>query len=149
MTTACDTNVLAYAEGTNGAAMKRRALDLLGRLPSESMLIPVQALGELFNVLVRKAGRHPADARASILAWQDAYLTVPTSPAVMARAVDLATDHRLSIWDAVILSAAADAGCRLLLSEGLQDGFTWSGVTVVNPFAAKPHALLESLLEQS
>ncbi len=72
---------------------------------------------------MRKAGRPPGDARAAILAWQDAYPLVPTSPVVMARAVDLAADHRLSIWDAVILSSAADAGCRLLLSEDLQEGF--------------------------
>ncbi len=29
---------------------------------------------------------------------------------------DLATDHRLGIWDAVIFSSAAEGGCRLLLS---------------------------------
>lgn len=56
--------------------------------------------------------------------------------------------HRLGIWDALILSAAADAGCRLLLSEDLQDGFTWGGVTVANPFAASRHPLLEALLSE-
>ena len=146
MTAAFDTNVLAYAEGTNGAAMKKRALHLLTRLPPDSVVIPVQALGELFNVLVRKAGRPPAEARASVLGWQDAHETVPTSSSVLARATDLAADHRLSIWDAVILSAAADAGARVLLSEDLQEGFTWSGVTVVNPFAETFHPLLASLL---
>lgn len=30
-------------------------------------------------------------------------------------------DHRLRIWGAVILSATAEAGCRLLLSVDLQD----------------------------
>jgi predicted nucleic acid-binding protein len=59
---------------------------------------------------------------------------------------DLATDHRLGIWDAVILSAASQAGCRLLLSENLQEGFTWAGVTVVNPFSSPRHALLSALL---
>ncbi|HZC22176.1 MAG TPA: VapC toxin family PIN domain ribonuclease, partial [Candidatus Binatia bacterium] len=49
-------------------------------------------------------------------------------------------------WDAIILSAAAEAGCRLLLSEDLQAGFTWNGVTVANPFAAKKHELLAELL---
>ena len=44
------------------------------------------------------------------------------------------------------MSAAADASCRLLLSEDLQDGFTWSGVTVANPFAAARHPLLDALL---
>ena len=61
-------------------------------------------------------------------------------------AMDLAADHQLGLWDALILSAAADAGCRLLLSEDLQDGFTWSGVTVTNPFGSSPHTLLGALL---
>jgi predicted nucleic acid-binding protein len=64
----------------------------------------------------------------------------------MLAAADLATDPRLGIWDAVILSVASQAGCRLLLSEDLQDGFTWGGVTVVDPFASPRHALLESQL---
>jgi predicted nucleic acid-binding protein len=64
----------------------------------------------------------------------------------MLAAADLATDHQLGIWDAVILSAASQAGCRLLLSEDLEEGFTWAGVTVVNPFSSPRHALLEALL---
>ena len=54
----------------------------------------------------------------------------------------------LGIWDAVILSAASRSGCRLLLSEDLQKGFTWAGVAVVNPFASTQHALLQALLEE-
>ena len=54
--------------------------------------------------------------------------------------------HNHRIWDAVILSAAAAAECRVLLSEDMQHGFTWSGVTVVNPFAEPPHPLLEDLI---
>ena len=64
----------------------------------------------------------------------------------MLGAADLATDHRLSIWDAVILSAAPEAGCRLLLSEDLQEGLTWKGVTVTNPFSAAKNELLAGLL---
>lgn len=146
MTIAIDTNVLAYAEGTNGAVMKKRALELIERLPAAAVVIPAQVLGELFNVLVRKAGRPAAGAREAVLTWQDAHDVAPTSSAVMARAADLAADHRLGIWDAVILAAAAEAGCRLLLSEDLHDGFTWSGLTVVNPFAAELHPLLKAWL---
>jgi predicted nucleic acid-binding protein len=60
-------------------------------------------------------------------------------------AIDLAADHKLSIWDA-ILAVAAEAGCRLLLSEDLQQGFTWAGVTVVNPFITPLHPLLMAAL---
>ena len=146
MRVALDTNVLAYAEGVNGVERKRTALELVQRLPEGAVLLPVQALGELFHLLVRKAGRPPAKARRAILSWQDAFPLIDTSAEIMLSAADLATDHQLSIWDAVILSATAEAGCRLLLSEDLQEGFTWKGVTVTNPFLTRKHELLVALL---
>ncbi|MFZ0838711.1 MAG: PIN domain-containing protein [Xanthobacteraceae bacterium] len=146
MRVALDTNVLAYAEGINAAQRRGSALDLVQRLPQEATVIPVQVLGELFNVLVRKGGRSRADAREALLGWRDTFPVIETSPEIMLTAVDLATDHQFGIWDAVILSAASQAGCRLLLSEDLQDGFTWGGVTVINPFASPRHLLLEAII---
>jgi predicted nucleic acid-binding protein len=146
MKVALDTNVLAYAEGTNGTAMRDKALALIQRLPPGAIVLPVQTLGELFNVLVRKAKRRPARARAAVLSWRDAYPVVETSATVMVNAMDLASDHGLTIWDSVVLAASAEAEARLLLSEDLQEGFTWHGVTVANPFAPARHPLLTALL---
>ncbi len=149
MRVALDTNVLAYAEGINGAERRDAALAIIRRLPQEAAVVPAQALGELFNVLVRKGGRSRGEARDALLSWRDAAPIVETSPETMLAAADLATDHQLGIWDAVILSAASRSGCRLLLSEDLQDGFTWGGVTVVNPFASPQHPLLQALAEEN
>jgi predicted nucleic acid-binding protein len=143
---ALDTNVLAYAEGVNGAARKVDALDLIQRLPPGAALLPVQALGELFQLLVRKVNRTPAQARAAILGWRDAFPLIETSETVMLGAAELAATRRFSFWDGVILASAAEGGCRLLLTEDLQEGFTWNGVTVTNPFGASPHPLLADLL---
>src|SRR5262245_18014956 len=101
MRIALDTSVLAYAEGTNGAAMRDKALKVIERLPSGAVVLPVQTLGELFNVLVRKAKRRPARARAAVLSWRDAYSMVETSATVMVNAMDLASDRGLTIWDSV------------------------------------------------
>lgn len=149
MRVALDTNILAYAEGVNGADMKRTALELVEKLPRGAVWLPVQTLGELFSLLVRKAGREPAKARKAILSWRDAFSLIETSSEIMLAAADLATDHQLSIWDAVILAAAAEGGCRLLLSEDMQEGFTWKGATVTNPFASHEHELLAALLTDS
>ncbi len=146
MRVAFDTNVLAYAEGIDGLERREAALTLIRRLSQEAAVIPVQVLGELFNVLVRKGGKSRTEAREALLSWRDTFPIVETSPEVMLAAADLATDHQLSIWDAVILSAASQAGCRLLLSEDLQEGFTWGGVTVVNPFSTPRHPMLNALL---
>jgi predicted nucleic acid-binding protein len=146
MKIALDTNVLAYAEGTNGAATRDQALELIQRLPQGAIVLPVQTLGELYNVLVQKARRRPARARTAVLSWRDAYPLVETSATVMVNSMDLTSDHGLTIWDSVVLAASAEAGCRLLLSEDLQEGFTWRGVTVTNPFAPALHPLLTALL---
>jgi predicted nucleic acid-binding protein len=143
---ALDTNVLAYAEGVNGAARKADALELIQRLPPGTVLLPIQALGELFQLLVRKVKRTPAQARVAMLGWRDAFPLIETSETVMLGAAELAATHRFSFWDGVIFASAAEGGCRLLLSEDLQEGFTWSGVTVTNPFSGSPHPLLANLL---
>ena len=104
-------------------------------------------MGELFHVLVRKAKRRPARARAAVLGWRDAYPFAETSDSVMVSAMDLASTHGLSIWDSVVLAASAEAECRLWLSEDLREGFTWRGLTVANPFRPAMHPLLAALLK--
>ena len=149
MNLAIDTNVLAYAEGVNDAARQRVAIDLIAALPPERTFLPVQALGELFAVLVKRGRRSRADARQAILHWGDTFPLIESSSDVLLRAMDLAADHQMFAWDAFILSSAAEANCRLLLSEDLQDGFTWGGVTVTNPFADERHPLLLKAMKTS
>jgi len=146
LSVALDTNVLVYAEGLNGPEKRKAALDLLAALPPSSVSVPVQSLGELFQVLLRKANRTASQSRSALLTWRDAFPVIGTSETVIVAAADLAATHRLGFWDAVILASAAEGGCRLLLSEDLQQGFTWHGVTVTNPFAPSRHPLLQSLL---
>ncbi|MCD6681058.1 MAG: hypothetical protein LT102_10460 [Burkholderiaceae bacterium] len=52
----------------------------------------------------------------------------------------------MQIWDALILSVVAENQCRMLLGEDLAPGFTWRGITVVDPFAERRHPLLERAL---
>lgn len=146
MRAALDTNVLAYAEGINGATRKAEALSLIRQMPANALLVPVQALGELFQLLVRKAHRSAAQARAAILEWRDAFALIETTEAVMVAAAELSVSHRIGIWDAVIVASAVEADCRLLLTEDLQAGFTWNGVTIANPFAKPLHPLLRGWL---
>jgi predicted nucleic acid-binding protein len=143
---AIDTNILAYSEGVGDSERQAQAEELLARLVPERTVVPVQVLGELFNVLVRKGRRRPVDAGAAITELRQAFAVVETSDRILLGALQLAVDHQFSVWDAIILAAAAEAGCGILLSEDMQDGFTWSGVTVVNPFKTPWPPLLESAL---
>lgn len=146
MQIALDTNILAYAEGMGDAPRCHAATRLIARLPQNQSLLPAQTLGELFRVLTTKGGRGAESARAAILSWSDAFAVADSTWTAFQAAFDLAADHQMSIWDALIFSVAAENRCRILLSEDFQDGFTARGLTIVNPFA-KPHSeLLAGLL---
>lgn len=146
MRVALDTNVLAYAEGIDDDARRDRAVALTDRLTQLTVFIPVQVLGELFRVLVRKGGRSAKQARERVLSWGDSFALIETSQPILLSAIDLAEAHRFSIWDAIVVAAAAKAECRLLLSEDMQHGFSWNGVTIANPFSESPHPLFEAML---
>lgn len=141
-----DTNILAYAEGIGDERRCRLAREVVAALPVESVLIPVQVLGELHRVLAGKSDRTPASIKDAVLGWADAFSLGDSTRQAMEDAFDLAADHQLQIWDALILSVSAEHKCRLLLSEDLQNGFTCRGVTVSNPFIDPIHPLLKSIL---
>ena len=67
----------------------------------------------------------------------------------IAAAADLVVDHRLQFWDALIVTAAAEAGCSLLLSEDMQHGFVVRGITIVDPLRSEPHPKLARLLQSA
>jgi len=144
-----DTNILVFAEGLNkedNQTRKQETINLLGNLSSEIVVIPVQVLGELFRVLTGKAKRSTEDARAAVMQWADSYETVDTPWSAFQAAFDLTTTSHFQIWDALILSIAAENRCRVLVSEDMQHGFTYRGVTIVNPYTDPVHPLLAPML---
>ena len=144
-----DTNVLAYLAGVdrggNDALKIAAARTLLARLKGKVRLVaPSQTLGELFAVLTR-TGATRSDARAIVVQFHQTFDVAESNSSTFLAALDLAVTHRLQFWDSLIVSAAAEAGCSLLLSEDLQDGFVWRGLTIANPFAAAIHPRLAAL----
>ena len=144
---AIDTNVLVYAEGEGDAVRCEAAREVLARLPAGAVVLPVQVLGELHRVLTQRARRDAVQARNTVLEWADTFRVCDSSWAALQAAMDLHADHQLQIWDALILAVTAEERCRVLLTEDLQHGFTWRGVTVINPFVTPSHPLLEQVLQ--
>jgi predicted nucleic acid-binding protein len=73
--------------------------------------------------LVLKARRSRTVARTAVLSWRDAYAVSDTSSTVMVDAIDLATDHGMRIWDAVMyrwpLTPIADWSSRRICKKAL------------------------------
>jgi predicted nucleic acid-binding protein len=142
---ALDSNVLIYAEDMNADPRHMAAQKLLLATPSERFVIPTQVLGETMQWLIRKAKVPKQQAVDRVLEWAEQFETQPTTISTLRSARDLVAHHDLQFWDAVILSAAFEAGSDMLLSEDLQHGFQWRNVIVINPFLSEPHSLFQAL----
>lgn len=149
MRVALDTNILAYAEGLGDELRCSTAMQLVEQLSCSEVVLPAQTVGELSRVLTGKAKRSASQTREAVLSWADSFEVVDSTWFAFQSALDLTVDHQLPMWDALILAVAAENHCRLLLSEDFHNGFTWRGVTVVNPFVEPRAPLLTGLLRLS
>lgn len=98
--------------------------------------------------MLRRGGASPEQAREIVLRYAEAFAPSPSEGQTVVAALELAVDHRFQFWDALIVTSAVDAGCSMLLSEDMQDGFVVRGLTIANPLAATPHAKLAALLQE-
>lgn len=130
-----DTNVLAYR--LDGREPEKRAQARHRMTEAHTFILSTQVLLELYSVLTRKfqPSLSPSQARG-VLAELAALPVVPADADLVMRATLLTQGRQVSIWDAMIVEAAAEAGCDELWSEDLISGVELRGVRVVNPFAS-------------
>lgn len=137
---------MIYAEDMFLDPRREKALELLKLIPPNRIVVPVQAAGETLNWLIKKGKVPKSLASERIANWLERYIAQPTTLSVMAAARELLSNHDFQVWDSIILAAANEASADILISEDMQDGFTWRGVTVVNPFLPEPSSLLHKLI---
>ena len=130
-----DANILLYAQDASAPRKQRTSRDVITRLASSADgVVSTQVLQEFYVAATRKLGVPPLAAKG-ILKTFAVFDTVQVSPPLIQEAIDCAILNQLSFWDALILAAAASAGCGVVLSEDLNPGQVILGVKVQNPFA--------------
>jgi predicted nucleic acid-binding protein len=88
---------------------------------------------EFGRVLLQKLGLPARDVRAAVEEL-GARPTVSVDAALISEAIGLTTTASISYWDALIVRAAARAGCTELLTEDLQHDQRFGELRIVNPF---------------
>lgn len=126
-----DTNVLVYlASGDEGKSGRVEAL-----LAAQCTL-SVQVFNEFANVARRKMGFDWVEVRDFLAIVRALVVVVPVGLETHDEGLRLCERYRLSIYDAMIVSAALLAQCDTLWSEDMQDGLVVEErLTIRNPFA--------------
>ena len=125
-----DTNVLVYAFAEDDPRSAKAEELIAG-----GGVIGVQVLNEFTNVAQRKLRWQWEEIEAALQATEELLGAArPLTTGIHRHAVTLARHDDLSFYDALIVAAAIDAGCRILNTEDLQHGRKFGILTVENPF---------------
>jgi len=128
-----DTNILLYAMDSDAGAKHERARGVVEQIWSaRTGVISTQILSEWIVNLRRKLEldwKRIGSILQPYLAWTVVVLE-PTDPPA---AVEIASKHRVSYWDALVLCAAKKGGVAALLTEDLNSGQRIEGIEIVNP----------------
>ena len=128
-----DTNVVVYAFDTADPEKQRVAIDVLES--GRRLVVSTQVLLETWWVLTRRLGRPLSeDAASEVIDELRRLPVVGTDADLVRRAITTSRRWQLAVWDALIVEAARSSGCDRILTEDLQAGGDFDGVTVVNPF---------------
>jgi predicted nucleic acid-binding protein len=131
-----DTNVLIYAHGRDDAHKREAARACIEQAMAEGgFVVSSQVLAEFYWTAVRLKIMGPSQAQALVRLWSE-HDAVPQTPDLVLRGITLHQDHSLALWDALIVQAAMDAGCELLLTEDMQHGRRFGDLEIRNPFMA-------------
>ena len=126
-----DTNVLLYLLSSD-----EEKADRAESLVSSGGLISVQVLNELTNVARRKLALPWRDIKELLSVLRRLCVVVPLTVETHDRGRLVAERYGLSIYDAMIVSAALLGGCRVLYSEDMQDGLPVEAqLRISNPFS--------------
>lgn len=135
-----DTNVLVYFIDTSEPAKRQRAIELVDEMidQPEPIALMWQVAVEFVAQLRRweNQGRHQRALSEAHLTWMlSAFRILFPSAQILPKSLELSARYSLSHWDGLLLAACLEAGVETLYSEDMQDGMTYDGVRVVNPFS--------------
>ncbi len=129
-----DTNVVVYAYDHGSPGKQERAAHLLG-VQADDVVISTQVHSEFYWAVTRKLAPPLDEAEARHATRLLAALpVVAVDRALVLAAVDTSRDHRLALWDALIVEAAVRSGCDRLVTEDLDHGAVIRGVRIEDPF---------------
>ncbi len=129
-----DTNVLVYAADNHDPVRRDKARSTIRRVvETEIPVISTQVLQEFYSAAVTKLKIEPMLAKEILHGFHNME-TVQIDLGLIEQGIDISILSRISFWDGLILAAAEQASCAIVLTEDLNAGQSVRGIRIENPF---------------
>ena len=135
-----DTNILVYSEDRAETSRRFLAQALVeDAIATDEMVVSTQVLLEFYATALRRKLMRPESALDLLRFWSEHHVVANTADFLL-RGLELQQAHELSVWDSLIVQAAIESRCDVLLSEDLQHGMRFGALEIRNPFIEPPRA---------
>lgn len=131
-----DTNILVYAYDVREPIKQARVQEILKQgIEDETAILSVQVIGEFFSVVTGRILKPlSAEEAEQALDLLSILPIIDLDFRMVRHAIAIHRQHGSAYWDALIVAAAHRAECTQILTEDINAGQSYSGVTVANPF---------------
>ena len=132
-----DTNVIVYAFDQSFPEKAKIAQRLItDGAADKQAIISYQVVQEFINVALRRfrLAIVRSDLESFVITALFPMMAISSSPALLIGALRLLGENQLSWYDALIVAAALQGGCKVLYSEDMQHGCRFGDLVIQNPF---------------
>ncbi len=127
-------NFFVYLFSENEPAKRHRCREILQKAEAKvHFVVSTQVMKEFAAVMIGKFKMAPLVVK-NIIDDLSEFEVIITDTYLIKEAIDIHLLHQLSFWDSLIVSAAKNANCSMVLTEDMDDGQVIEGVTIQNPF---------------
>jgi predicted nucleic acid-binding protein len=138
-----DTNILIYALDPAEPEKRKTSADLLKRaIASHTLALSPQNLNECYKILTQRRRLVPPEAARSYLTHLMPWCIASLDAQTTTRAWAVQDEAGFEWWDALLIASALIAGCKIFISEDMQDGRMIFGMRIINPFTPEFSARL-------
>ena len=128
---AIDTNILIYCHLQEDECKRNVAHELLARVP----VVSSQVVSEYLNVMKRLLKMSKIEILELCYQWMNHCHLKNVDRNTVKLAQQLIKKYDFQIFDAIIVSAALETGCKTLYSEDMHNGLVVEKqLTIINPF---------------
>lgn len=132
-----DTNIFIYSFDMDARVKRERAKEIIKTaLIDGKGFVSIQVIREFYNVATRKF-----ESPMNVIAAKEYLDTVFAQLTVVypsfdfiSTGLDISATTKYSFYDSLIISAAINSNCSVLVTEDMQHGQKIQGLTIKNPF---------------
>ena len=129
-----DTNILVYTLDAKDSYKQAKARKIMEKVVNlHQPVISTQVINGFYVAATRKLNIDKTLIKTIVHNFKNMEI-ITSDLQLTENAINISIESQISFWDSLIIAAAEKANCKLIISEDLNSGQKYQGISLINPF---------------